>query len=94
MCEMCRYRRLAVLFLIIGFAFVSSAIDYLHNHRTIQEPANCPAGQFLKVFLSTGIALLVILVLFIILKTISAYYLDKYKSLYVYTRLSRSPPLI
>ncbi len=89
-----RYKRLAVFLLIISFAFVSLAIDFFHNHKTIQEPASCPAGQFLKIFLSSGIPLLIILVLFIILKTISAFYLDKYKSLYVYSRLSRSPPLV
>jgi hypothetical protein len=51
---MARRNSFFVILLLVSFFFVSSAIDFFHNHKTIQEPANCPAGQFLRVFLSTG----------------------------------------
>jgi len=92
--EMKRKHALVAFFLIVTFVFVSSAIDFFHNHKTVQEPLNCPAGQFLKVFLSTGAVLLNILVLFILIKIISSLGYDKYKILFVSSHFSRSPPLV
>jgi len=91
---MIRQKTVAIIFLVGLFFFVSAAVDFFHNHKTIQEPANCPAGQFLQVFLSTGISQVTFLILFILLKIINLISCHKYKELYVKTYLSRSPPLV
>lgn len=91
---MIKRKALLVIFLVGLFFLTSSAIDFFHNHKTIQEPANCPAGQFLHIFVSAGISQVTFLILFILLKIITLIFCHKYKELYVKTRLSRSPPLV
>jgi len=87
-----RKNSFSIVLLIITFFFVSSAIDFFHNHRSIKEPANCPAGQFLSIYFSTGVFLLIILVLFILIKRLSNTLIDRFKEPFIYHGISRSPP--
>jgi len=90
---MARRNSFIIILLVISFFLVSSAVDFLHNHRTIKEPANCPAGQFLSVYFSTGIFQIVILFFFILIKILSSIFEYKYKKPFIYHWPSRSPPL-
>lgn len=91
---MLRKRTLAVLFFLLAFFLVTSAVDFLHNHRSINEPVNCPAGQFLLVFLAAGAGFFTIHVFLVLLKTLIYLSENKYRSLPLFVSLSRSPPLV
>ncbi|MGC8745632.1 MAG: hypothetical protein ACP5SQ_03315 [Candidatus Saccharicenans sp.] len=86
-------KKAAVIFFIAFFFFFSSAIDFFHNHKTIQEPTNCPAGQFLKVFASADAVFVSFLIFFIFLRIISFFCADRDKSIFIFSSISRSPPL-
>jgi len=90
---MLRKRRLLILFFLVVFFFVSSAVDFLHNHRTVKEPISCPAGQFLLIFLAAVAGFVIVQIFLVILKTLSALSENKYNSFPQFASLSRSPPL-
>ncbi len=83
-----------MLFFLLAFFIVTAAVDFLHNHRSIKEPLNCPAGQFLVVFLAGGLSFFIFHIFLVLLKTLVYLSENKYRSLPLLACLSRSPPLV